>query len=94
MISYHKSSNKQMINEENEKFMYIKSKSNLNEWTYVAIISKEKLAEDVKHIQTISFLIAFTTIIVGLCIALLFSYQHSIPLNRLLRIIPLSETRR
>ena len=94
MISYDKTSNKPMINENNEKFMYIKSKSNLNEWTYVAIISKEKLAEDVKYIQTIAFLIAFTTIIIGLCIALLFSYQHSIPLNRLLRIIPLSETKK
>ncbi|MGE8079849.1 AraC family transcriptional regulator [Peribacillus loiseleuriae] len=92
MISYDKSSNRRTINEKNEKFIYIKSKSNLNKWTYVAIISKEKLAEDVKHIQTIAFLIAFTTIVIGFCIALLFSYQHSIPLNRLLRIIPFSET--
>ncbi|WP_318614775.1 helix-turn-helix domain-containing protein [Sporosarcina sp. YIM B06819] len=94
MISYDKTSNKRMINESNKKFMYIKSKSNLNEWTYVAIISKEKLAEDIKYIQTIAFLIAITTIVIGLCIAILFSYQHSIPLNRLLRIIPLSETKK
>lgn len=90
--SYDQSSKKFSIMEENEKYMYIESKSNHNKWTYVAIISKEKLSEDVKYIQTISFLIAFLTIFVGICIALLFSYKHSIPLNRLLGIMNFSET--
>ena len=34
--------------------MYIESKSIDNKWTYVAIISKAKLSEDVKYIQTIN----------------------------------------
>ncbi|MBS4179370.1 helix-turn-helix domain-containing protein [Lederbergia citrea] len=92
MISFNKSSGTYSI--QNKKFMYIESKSNNNNWTYAAIISKEKLSEDAKFIQTISSLIAFFTIIVGIFIAILFSYKQSIPLNRLLGIMPLSETRK
>ena len=94
MISFDKVSGKFSLKDDNKKFMYIESKSIDNKWTYVAIISKAKLSEDVKYIQTINFMIAFITIIVGLMIALLFSYKNSIPLNRLLGIMQQSETRK
>ncbi len=93
MVSFNQSTKKYSIKDNKKKYIMIESKSDNNKWTYVAIISKDKLAEDVMYIQTVNFTIALITIIVGLCIAIYFSYKHSIPLNRLLGIMSIPETR-
>lgn len=87
LISFNKSTGELTIKDHDKKFLYIKTKSNNNKWTYVAVLSKEKLAEDASFIQTISFIIALITIVVGLVIAFLFSYKNSIPIARLLGIM-------
>ncbi|WP_419955507.1 helix-turn-helix domain-containing protein [Neobacillus niacini] len=91
MISLDKSTGKFSIKDQEQKYMYIETKSNNNKWTYVALISKEKLSEDVSFIQTISSVLAFLTILIGLFTAFLFSYKNSIPLNRLLGVMKISE---
>lgn len=91
MISFDKSTGKFSIKDHDKKYMYIETKSKNNKWTYVAVISKEKLSEDVSYIQTISSFLAFMTIIVGLFTAFLFSYKNSIPLNRLLGVMKITE---
>ncbi|MDQ8734788.1 AraC family transcriptional regulator [Paenibacillus sp. LHD-38] len=88
------SSGKPFVDVENGQFMYIELKSEHNDWTYVAAISKDKLLADVNHIKTISMITALISILAGLCIAFVFSFNNSIPLSRLLRIIPLSETKK
>ncbi|MEH7277086.1 helix-turn-helix domain-containing protein, partial [Neobacillus vireti] len=91
MISFDKSTGKFSIMDHDNKYMYIETKSNNNKWTYVALISKEKLSEDVSFIQTISSILAFFTILIGLFTAFLFSYKNSIPLNRLLGVMKITE---
>ncbi|MEH7179267.1 helix-turn-helix domain-containing protein [Neobacillus vireti] len=91
MVSFDKSAGKFSIKGQDKKYMYIETKSKNNKWTYVAVISKEKLSEDVSYIQTISSVLAFLTIMVGLFTALLFSYKSSIPLNRLLGVMKITE---
>ncbi|NWQ40734.1 helix-turn-helix domain-containing protein [Bacillus sp. EB106-08-02-XG196] len=91
LISFEKSTGEFSIKEHDKKYMYIETKSKNNKWTYVAVISKEKLSEDVNFIQTISSALAFFTIIVGLFTALLFSYKNSIPLNRLLGMMKITD---
>ncbi|WP_190284968.1 helix-turn-helix domain-containing protein [Bacillus sp. S3] len=91
MISLDKSTGKFSIKDQEQKYMYIETKSNNNKWTYVALISKEKLSEDVSFIQTISSVLAFLTILIGLFTAFLFSYKNSIPLNRLLGVMKITE---
>ncbi|WP_045517137.1 helix-turn-helix domain-containing protein [Neobacillus niacini] len=91
MISFNKSSGKFSIKDHDKKYMYIETKSNNNKWTYVAVISKKKLTEDVSFIQTISLVLAFITMIAGLFTALLFSYKNSIPLNRLLGVMKITD---
>ena len=91
LISIEKSTGKLSIKDHDKKYMYIETKSNNTKWTYVAVISKEKLSEDVSFIQTISSIIAFVTIIVGLFTAYLFSYKNSIPLNRLLGMMKITD---
>lgn len=91
MISFDKSTGKFSIMNKDNKYMYIETKSNNNKWTYVALISKEKLSEDVSFIQTISSVLAFVTILIGLFTAFLFSYKNSIPLNRLLGVMKITE---
>lgn len=91
MVSFDKSTGKFSIKGQDKKYMYIETKSKNNKWTYVAVISKEKLSEDANFIQTVSSALAFMTIIVGLFTALLFSYKNSIPLNRLLGVMKLTE---
>lgn len=91
MISLDKPTGKFSIKDQEQKYMYIETKSTNNKWTYVALISKEKLSEDVSFIQTISSVLAFLTILIGLFTAFLFSYKNSIPLNRLLGVMKISE---
>lgn len=92
MVSFNQATKKYSIKDNKKKYIMIESKSDSNKWTYAAIISKDKLAEDVMYIQTVNYGIALITIIVGLCIAIYFSYKHSIPLNRLLGIMSIPET--
>jgi two-component system, response regulator YesN len=91
MVSIDKSTGTFSIKDQDKKYMYIETKSKNNKWTYVAVISKGKLSEDVSYIQTISSILAFLTIIVGLFTAFLFSYKSSIPLNRLLGVMKITE---
>lgn len=90
MVYFDKPSKKYNLKNDTDKYMILESKSNNNNWTYVAAISKEKLSEDVAYIRTINFVIAMCTIVIGLAVALLFSYKNSIPLNRLLGIMHFS----
>ncbi|WP_154665763.1 helix-turn-helix domain-containing protein [Paenibacillus pinihumi] len=79
---------------QNHDFIYIEANSSANGWTYVAALSKKKLYKDVNYIQTFNFLLSLVTILVGLAIAVLFAYRHSIPLNRLLGIMKFPDLRK
>ncbi|EKN65263.1 AraC family transcriptional regulator [Neobacillus bataviensis LMG 21833] len=91
LISFEKSTGKFSIKDHDKKYMYMETKSNNNKWTYVAVISKDKISEDVSFIQTIGVVLAFFTIIAGLFTAYLFSYKNSIPLNRLLGVMNITD---
>ncbi|GHH97826.1 AraC family transcriptional regulator [Neobacillus kokaensis] len=94
MIMFDKSNGKIKLKNHDKKFMYIETKSNNNKWTYVAVLSKKKLSADISFMQTISIVIAIITIIVGLLMALLFSYKNCIPLNRLLGMMKITDARK
>lgn len=93
MFVYNKSLNKYQFSNDNKKFVTIETSSAKNNWTYVAVISKAKLSKDVRYIRNINFIIALATLIIGMFFSLLFSYKNSIPLNRLIGVLPLADLR-
>ncbi|MDQ0343163.1 helix-turn-helix domain-containing protein [Lederbergia wuyishanensis] len=92
IISFDKVNKSFTVTDKN--YIYIQSTSKFNNWTYAAIISKKELSKDVEFIRTISFIIALVTIILGILVALLFSYRQSIPLDRLFGIMKFTEMKK
>lgn len=93
MVSFDQSTKKFSMVDNEEDFIMIESKSNHNTWTYVAMISQDRLAEDIMHITKINYAVSIITIIIGLCIAIVFSHRHSIPLRNLLGIMNIPKTK-